>query len=156
MKRSGNPVAAPWQLKFVDAIGSMADSSGLPPSHLRVFAWLVVCDPPEQSVDAIRAVVGLSSGAVSMATATLIRMGLVQRVTHPGERRHFYRFRPGGWERMLQLRIETATEIRAVAEETLAHAPEAPDRLAEMRAVYAWFEENMAELLATSPWSDSR
>jgi DNA-binding transcriptional regulator GbsR (MarR family) len=144
---------APWQRTFIESIGAFGETTGLPPSYLQVFAWLVVCDPPEQSVDQVRSALGLSSGAVSMAAATLIRAGLVERVSLPGDRRHFYRFRPGGWARMLELRIEATRQIRVLAEETLARAPDAPDRLAEMRAVYAWFEEHMTELLATSPWT---
>jgi len=147
------PRPAAWQRTFLESIGAFADTTGLPPSYLQVFAWLVVCDPPEQSVDQIRTVLGLSSGAVSMATTTLIRAGLVERVAQPADRRHFYRFRPGGWERMLQLRIDTTREIRLLAEEVLAQAPSPPDRLAEMREIYAWFEENMTELLSTSPWT---
>jgi DNA-binding transcriptional regulator GbsR (MarR family) len=152
-----SPVPAPdpaeWQREFMEQVGAVADVSGMPPSFVQVFAWLVVCDPPFQSVDQLSEVLGLSAGAISMATATLIRMGVVERFTQPGQRRLYYRFRAGGWERMLRSRLEATAHMRHVAERALADAPEPTNRLVEMQEVYAWFEDNMADLLDTAPWS---
>lgn len=149
-------VAAAWQLDFVESLAGIGDTFGLPPSYVKVFAWLLVCEPPEQPADAIRSVLGLSGGAVSMATAALIRTGLVERVTQRGDRRHFYRTRRGGWERLLLLRIAAASEARTVADEALARAPAPPSRLVEMRDAYAWFERAVADLLTASPWAERR
>lgn len=43
------------------------------------------------SMDAIEAELGLSKAAVSLAAAQLERMGLIQRVRKPGDRRRYYR-----------------------------------------------------------------
>jgi DNA-binding MarR family transcriptional regulator len=145
--------AADWQLEFIERVGRIADVSQLPPSFGRVFAWLVVCDPPYQSVDQMREVLGLSAGTISMATATLVRMGLVERFTQPGRRRLSYRLQPGGWEKLMRLRIDAAAQMRQVAEHAIAGAPNPPGRLAEMRDVYAWFEQNIADLIARAPWA---
>jgi DNA-binding transcriptional regulator GbsR (MarR family) len=142
---------ADWQLEFVTRVGHLSDLSGLPPSHVQVFAWLVVCDPAHQSVGQLRQTLGLSAGAISMATATLVRMGLVERITQPGERRLYYRFRPGVWHRLLRSRLDGTREIRTVADDALARAPEPPVRLAQMRDVYAWFEHKLSELLDAGP-----
>jgi DNA-binding transcriptional regulator GbsR (MarR family) len=147
--------AAEWQREFMEQVGAVADVSGMPPSFVQVFAWLVVCEPPYQSVDQMSDVLGLSAGAISMATATLIRMGLVERFTQPGQRRLYYRFRAGGWERMLRSRLEATAHMRQLAERALASAPEPTKRLAEMRELYAWFDDNMTELLDTAPWSSA-
>lgn len=143
----------PWQVDFIDGVGALADLSGLPPSFVRVFAWMVVCDPPHQSVDQLRQTLGLSRGAISMATATLVRMGFCEKISVPGQRRLYYRFNRAGWSRMLQLRVEGAAQMRAIAEEALASAPTPPERLAEMRDVYAWFEGVMSDLLTGTPWA---
>ncbi len=140
-----------WQARFVERVSALADVSGLPPSHVQVFAWLVVCEPAHQSVDQMREALGLSSGAISMATANLIRMGVVERTNQPGDRRYYYRFRPGGWEQLMRLRIEATSRIREVAEQALAEAPHPPDRLAEMHNMYAWFESALADLLREQP-----
>jgi DNA-binding transcriptional regulator GbsR (MarR family) len=139
-----------WQEEFLQRVAAWADVSGLPPSYIQVFAWLVVCEPPEQSVDELRDALGLSAGAISMATAALSRMGVVERIAQPGIRRRYYRFHARGWERVLRLRLEAVAHIRAAAEHALASAPRPQDRLSGMRDVYASFEEQIAKLLAGS------
>jgi DNA-binding transcriptional regulator GbsR (MarR family) len=150
VKRTAHP--AKWQLEFIDRVGSLADMTGLPPSFIRVFAWMIVCDPPHQSAEQLRTTLGLSGGAISMATASLMRMGFIERVTLHGDRRAYYRFQRTGWERMLRLRVEGATQMRMIAEDAIAAVVDPPDRLTEMRALYAWFEDVMAELMVGEPW----
>ncbi len=48
------PGPADWQVEFMERVTALSEVSGLPPSHVRVFAWMIVCDPPEQSVDDLR------------------------------------------------------------------------------------------------------
>jgi DNA-binding transcriptional regulator GbsR (MarR family) len=150
---------AAWQFEFLDRVGAWADVSGLPPSFVRVFAWLVVCDPPEQSVDDLRDALGLSPGAISMATTSLARTGLVERIATRGDRRLRYRMHAEGWERLVRLRLEATTQIRRAAEDALAHVPQGQERLAAMRALYSSFESMMADYLAgrldTQAWSVS-
>jgi len=139
---------APWQARFLDQVGALTTETGLPPSTMRVFAWLVVCEPEHQTVDELRATLGLSAGAISTATTTLIATGLVERTTRPGDRRHHYRLRPGGWELVLRQRLDAAARLRATAAEAIAAAPTPQPRVAEMRDFYGFFADHMAELLA--------
>lgn len=144
---------APWQTHFVERCAALlGDATGMPPSYARVFAWLIVCEPAEQSVDDLQRALGLSAGAISMATATLVRMGVVDRTTHPGSRRRHYRIDPDGWQRVLQMRRELLHQLRITAEHALSHARAAQPRLDEMRALYTWFEQTAADY-AASRWS---
>ena len=138
---------ARWQHDFVERMAALGDTTGLPPSFTQVFAWLVVCDPPQQSVEQLRAALGLSAGAISAATATLVRLGLVERVSQAGQRRLAYRLRPRAWERLLRMRLDATREICATADDALAHVPGPHDRLREMRAVLGHFEATLAALL---------
>ena len=115
VRSATGPGPAGWQLEFVERVGALADLSGLPPSHVQVFAWLVVCDPPHQSAGQLRETLKLSAGAISMATATLVRMGVVERIAQAGERRAYYRFHPGGWERLMRSRLLATSQMRAIA-----------------------------------------
>jgi DNA-binding transcriptional regulator GbsR (MarR family) len=143
----GAPGPADWQLEFIDRIGSSADVSGLPPSYIRVLAWLLVCDPPEQSVEDLRSALDLSAGAVSMATAALGRMGFVERVASRGDRRLRYRFHPRAFETVIELRLAATTQARLAAEIALRHAPGPSPRLEGLRDLYAFFEDGIAEYL---------
>lgn len=138
---------ARWQARFLDQVGALTTETGLPPSTMRVFAWLVVCEPEHQTVDELRAALGLSTGAISAAATTLIATGLVERTTRPGDRRHHYRLRPGGWDLVLRQRRDTAARLRATAEEAIAAARSPQPRVAEMRDFYGFFADHMTDLL---------
>ena len=138
--------AAPWQMEFVERCGLLlTDLTAMPPSHTRVLAWLIVCEPAEQSVDDLRAALALSAGAISMATAALVRMGAVERTTRPGSHRRHYRIDAASWKRVVQMRREQVAQLRSAAEQALAHAPRPQPRLEEMQAIYAWFEQTAAD-----------
>ncbi len=140
---------AEWQLDFMERVAAFADVTGLPPSHVRMLAWLVVCEPQEQSSADLRGALGLSAGAVSMATSTLERMGLIERFTRPGDRGLFYRFSSRSMERMLRLRLEATSRMVAALEDAIAHAP-AQARLTEMHDMYDFFERSIAEFVEQS------
>ena len=142
---------AGWQAEFLERVAALSDSNGLPPSFNRVFAWLIVCEPAEQSVEQLRATLRLSAGAISGATATLIRVGYVERVTVPGQRRLYYRIRPDAWEQTMRHRLEAATYIRISADKALAHVAEPHPRLTQMRDVLAWFEDRLSEWNSPEP-----
>jgi DNA-binding MarR family transcriptional regulator len=152
MNPSGGPdprnVIANWQTEFVERSSALTDLTGLPPSVVKVFSWLVVCEPPQQSAEQLRDTLGLSAAAISTATTTLIGVGLVERVTPPGERRVSYRIHPRGWERLMRFRLEATTQVRTIFEDALAAAPGPQPRLAGLHAMYAWFENQIVELLA--------
>jgi len=140
---------APWQSDFVDRCALLlGDATGMPPSHARVVAWLVVCEPAEQSAEELQAALGLSAGAISMAATALVRMGVVERTLRGGTRRLHYRIDPDGWRRVLRMRIEVIRQLRSTAAQALPHARESRDRLDEMHAMYAWFEHAAAEYAA--------
>ena len=137
-----------WRHRFLErATGSMGTVNGLPPSFMRVYCWLLVCEPPEQSVADLRQALGLSAGAVSSATATLIRMGVIERISQAGDRRHWFRIQPGGWERLLRVRLQALTAMSELIDEALATAPGPQTRLSELQDVSVWFEQRIAELL---------
>lgn len=61
----------------------------------RVMAWLLLCDPPVQSLTAIAETLGVSKAAVSTAARSLLQSGFVERVSLPGRRGDCYRAVPG-------------------------------------------------------------
>jgi DNA-binding transcriptional regulator GbsR (MarR family) len=87
-------------MSFADEVGLFYEHLGLPRAWGRVLGWLLVCDPDRQSADDLAAVLHASSG--SAATRALTRMGYVERQTKPGDRRTYYRTRPGTWTGVFQ------------------------------------------------------
>jgi DNA-binding transcriptional regulator GbsR (MarR family) len=138
-----------WQ--FIDATGEWASRSyGIPPMTGRVFAWLLVCDPPEQTAAQLAEALSASKGAISGATATLVRARLVDRQRVRGERADRFRVRPEAWDD--QVRDQGADEARALMAkglEALAGEPASRrERLEEADALFAWWQSRVPELLA--------
>jgi DNA-binding transcriptional regulator GbsR (MarR family) len=142
------PTIAPWQIEFLERSSALTDLTGLAPSVAKLFLWLVVCEPPQQSTEQLRQTLGLSAAAVSTATSILTSRGLVERVTPTGDRRFSYRLHPRGWERLMRFRLEATTNLRTIFDTALESAPEPQPRLADLRAMYAWFETQITHLLA--------
>ena len=69
----------------------------------RVTAWLLLSDPPVQSLTEIAEALGVSKAAVSTAARSLLQAGLVERVSEPGRRGDCYRSVAGHMDAVLHL-----------------------------------------------------
>ena len=135
----------------MEDMGGMVLVNGAPRALMRVLGWMVVCEPSDQTAADVQSELGLSAGSVSTSLRYLGEIGLVERVSRPGDRRIFYRMHTDGWEVMLQQRFRAFNEIRQVAEKAVAAAAgQANDRLHEMRDTWAFLEASSAELLVAS------
>lgn len=133
-----------WPHSFIEELGALGPEVGIPRAMMRVTAWMMVCEPQEQSAQQIRDGLQLSAAAVSGATRALITAGMLERVSRPGDRRLYYRLASGSWDAPLRAKLAALRRLRRVAERGLAAAGErADDRLVEMRDAFAWFEDQM-------------
>jgi DNA-binding transcriptional regulator GbsR (MarR family) len=78
-----------------------------------------VCEPDYQSAEDLAACLHASRGSISMATRSLIRMGYVERHTKRGDRRTYYRIRPGTWTAIFEHLIQSITKMRQLAKQGL-------------------------------------
>ncbi|PRX97978.1 GbsR/MarR family transcriptional regulator [Allonocardiopsis opalescens] len=135
---------------FMEEMARFCEESGLPRMEGRLIGWLMVCSPPMRSADELAAELGASRGAISMAVRMLQRAGAVERVTVPGSRRHYYRFRPGFWRREIDTRVRQAETVRDMAEgglKRLAGAPEGElERLRDFYEMYDFLAGEYAQV----------
>src|SRR5918992_1096506 len=83
------------ELAFADKLGRFfARQYGLPPVFGRVFAWLLICDPPEQTAAEIAEALHTSRSAVGSAVVALENQALVVRTRAAGERADRVSFHP--------------------------------------------------------------
>ncbi len=130
-----------WQ--FIDATGDLwAKSYGLPRMTGRVLAWLLVCDPAEQTAAQLAEALDASKGSISGATGMLVRARMVDRLHIRGERADRFRLRPGAWdEQVRDLGAGEARSLIALGREALAGEPASRRaRLDELDAFYEWWE----------------
>ena len=136
--------------RFVEEVGIQFElEAGAPRMVGRVWGWLLVCDPPEQSAAELAEFLQASKGSISTATRVLLRLGLIERVRARGERFDRFRVRPEAWDETIW-RQDQFTRPRRVFQlglEALAGEPPARRaRLEEVDEMYAWWEERIAKL----------
>ena len=144
--------------EFVEDVGLAMDGAGLPRAAGRVFGWLLVCDPPEQTATDLIEALESSTGGVSQSLRLLIHFKFVERFGRPGDRRSYYRVAPGAWERVMAAQQADTIRFRQLGErglELLASAPgQRRRRLSEMTAFYSFLEKEMPALMQR--WATTR
>lgn len=144
------PASATELADFVEQLGIGLESSGLPRAAGRMLAWLMVCDPPEQTADDLATALVASRGGVSTTVRLLVQMQLVERVGRAGERRSYYRVVPHVWDQAMTAQSAPITLMRQVADRGLAiladAGPGRRERLAEMRDYLTFMEREMPAL----------
>ena len=143
---------------YVEDFGLLFEGFGLPRMVGRVLGALLISDPPELSAEELAEALRASRGSISSSTRTLIQMGLVQRRTRRGERKDYFRMKPGAWDELMRRELETLSRFRQMAERGLdianSDSPEAQRNLEEMREFYAYWERELPAVLGR--WEEDK
>ena len=143
---------------FIEDCSLFFEQWGLPRMAGRILGCLLICDPPYQSPAELAQVLQASKGSISMMARLLIQEGLVERVGLPGDRRDFYRLRPGAWTQLMTDRLAVIAAIHQLAERGFAllkgHDPALSERLEEMHDLYSFIESELPALLER--WEEER
>ncbi|MBN1858048.1 hypothetical protein JW848_02445 [Candidatus Bipolaricaulota bacterium] len=141
---------------FVEAAGAhLLKEHGVSPMAARVAAFLLVCDPPEATLSEISAQLKASNGAMSMATQSLIGLGVVEKIGHPGQRAKRYRIAENAWPKLF-FHNETSFRsycsladrgLKLIDGETGRAGFDPRKRLAEMGAFFGFMEEKLPGLI---------
>ena len=103
--------------RFIERMGLLAQGDGLPRIAGRLLALLVLEGGPlafGELAERLR----ISRGSVSSNVRLLEGMGVVERVTRPGERGDFFQMAPDPYARLLSGVVERARRGRQTAAET--------------------------------------
>jgi hypothetical protein len=143
--------AGPLQA-FVEDVALFYGRSGLPRMAGRIVGWLLVCEPPHQTMGEMARALGGSKASMSTMTRLLGQLGLVERLRRPGERQDRFGIRPGLWAEGFRREAASYGSARAMYERGLAALAGRPAaaraRLEHARDLYAFFEAEMPKVLA--------
>lgn len=128
--------------RFVEQVGRFWESWGQPRTAGRMLGWLMICDPPEQSSAELLEALGASVGSVSTTTRQLVQIGMVDRVTFPGNRASYFRLHEHAWIQVMQARLDG---IRGLHQLALAAEPLTPERRADRVTDLRFITEFMLE-----------
>ncbi len=138
------------QTHFIEEMGLMFELVGLPRMAGRIFGWLLISDPPQQSSGELVTVLQASKGSISTMTRLLIQIGLLERVSLLGQRQDYFQIRPNAWEQLMEQRMSQLTAFRELAERGLTlmadQSSDLRQRLEEMRDVHAFWETEVPHL----------
>jgi DNA-binding transcriptional regulator GbsR (MarR family) len=137
---------------FIEEVGVLFESTGLPRMAGRLFGWLLIADPPYQSPSEIAEVLMASKGSVSATVRLLTQIGMIERYVIPGERHDHFRLREDALRRTVQHGLEEEIRMfRQLAErglELMRHEP-SPRRhwLEQMRDRYTFLEREFPAMM---------
>jgi predicted transcriptional regulator len=138
-------------LQYVEAFGLYFEQVGLPRTAGRILGWLLVCDPPHQTMHELVDVLQVSKSSISTASRILIQANLVDKISLPGKRRDYYQMNKNAWTNSwLENAKQTAAmrEIIAQGLTLLANEPaERRQRLQDMDDFYAFLQRELPLLL---------
>lgn len=95
---------SPDEAEFVDRLGLFFELLGATRTMGRVYGWLLICDPPQQSLTALAAALSVSKASISTVARQLLEGGMVERLPSPN-RQHLYRVTPGGFTSVLETQL---------------------------------------------------
>src|SRR4051794_17405161 len=85
-------------------MGLFFEQVGGPRTMGRLYGWLMICDPPDQSLAELAETLGVSKASISTMGRLLLEGGMVERVP-ASSRQHHYRVAPGGMTRVMQIQF---------------------------------------------------
>lgn len=109
---------------------------GWPPIMARTLAWLMVCDPPEQSPAQISAAVQASRASLTSTLRVLTTAGLVRSATRPGDRTTYYRVADDAWANSWRQQLADLQAFATLAREGMEILGADSPRAARVRGAH--------------------
>lgn len=136
---------------FVEAVGQFLGSSGMTPMSGRMWAWLLICDPPEQSATDLAHELKASRGSISGTARLLATAGLIRRTTRRGDRREYFSAPPGSFNTLIETAGAAYGRFSQLTEQGLAlmsdRPPASRERLLEVHDAFAFLAREFPTIL---------
>lgn len=101
--------------RFIERAGILWEDDGLPRIAGRIFALALISEQA-LSLDEISAQLGVSKASVSNDTRLLERMGFIERVSQPGDRKDYYQSNERSFLRAIAERIRRMHQLQELIE----------------------------------------
>nr|WP_232320906.1 MarR family transcriptional regulator [Mycobacterium shimoidei] len=149
---------SPDEAEFVDRMGLFFEGLGGPPTMGRVYGWLMICNPPQQSLAELATALSVSKASISTVARQLLAAGMIERLPS-ASREHRYRVTPGGFTHVLNVQLRLMQPGVPAAEFGLRilgeDRPEQRQRLEDFRDFCEFCNTDYRDELARL-WQDYR
>lgn len=114
----------------------------------RMLGWLMICEPAHQSLTEMAEALQSSAGSISTQSRILETIGVVERVTFPGDRQTYYQLPPHVWVDLMWAEQDRLLGWKRVAEKAeLAMPGERADRVADLNRIAQFFIDEWPSLM---------
>ena len=146
----------PRDERFIERMGQLYQSDALPRIAGRMFALLLL-ESEAMSLDVLAERLQVSKASVSANARLLETIGMIERVTKPGDRRDYYAATADTHQRMLDMRLRKFIHMREALIEGLetesAADPEVHARLESFCAFFDHLIKSMKQIC--DGWNDA-
>lgn len=136
--------------QYLENSADLMEEHGLPRMAGRVIGALLISASSHLSHDELADLLQASKGSISMTTQLLVRLNILERISLPGHRRHYYQLRSNLWNDLLSTRTEHIEKHLRMVNEGLAlleNEPlEAKMRLIELQVLSDFILELLPEM----------
>lgn len=133
--------------EFIEAVAALLGSYGLPPMAGRMWGYLLICDPPEQTASQIADALHASRGSVSGTARMLTTAGFIRRLRRRGDRREYFSAPPEAFDALMQDAARSYARFRKTIEiglDALADRPPAArERLLRLHEAFSFVEREV-------------
>ncbi|MEV7970218.1 MarR family transcriptional regulator [Sphaerisporangium sp. NPDC088356] len=147
----------PQQSEFVNRMGLVMDRLGATRTMGRLYAWLMICEPPHQSLAELATQLGVSKTAISTVARQLEMAGMIERVP-TSNREHRYQVVSGGWAHVMRVQMAALRPVLDALDFGMSiigdARPEQRARLEETKEFFAFTERDADEFLQR--WQEYR
>ncbi len=136
--------------RFIEQMGLYAQGDGVARIAGRLFGYFIVHGGPVSFADLAEAL-QVSRASVSTNARTLVSIGMIERVTRPGDRQDYYQLAESPFSRMIETyiaRMRAMQEILQQADRTIPQNMAATHRrLAQMSDFYSVAVQSNEQML---------
>lgn len=141
------------EIEFIEKFGFFIEKSGsFPRIAGKIFAYLLICDPPEQTQQEIAETLNIAKGSASTMIKLLTKSEIVDEFTKSNFRSKFYRIREGGWERLFLTRLQRVAVVRNLLKEGKGLLNRKPQNLSkrinDLDKLYLFFEKELPNIIS--------
>ena len=139
------------QAAFVEEMGQYLASVGMTPMSGRMLAWMLICDPVEQTAADLSDNLQASRGAISGAARALETAGFIRRSRRRGDRREYFSVPAGAIRNLLAGAGQIYHRMTVIASHGVGVVadlpPPARERIEEFHDFVAFVEQVFPKLL---------
>jgi DNA-binding transcriptional regulator GbsR (MarR family) len=134
---------------FIEHIGLSAENDGLPKIAGRIMGFFVLFGGPT-SFSEIATRLQVSRASISNTVKLLLALGVIERVSLPGDRQDYYQLSDKPYLKLMQGHLERTSGVKKVVSATKSQLADEPEdlqrRLAEMESFYEsviWYSQGV-------------